>query len=393
MKTILIVIGTYLPGRLAGGPIRTTSNMIAWLGDDYRFLVLTADRDFSTQTPYEGVEPGVWYPVGKAQVRYLAAHERSLPALAQIIRDTAHDLLYLDSVLATLSIQYLLLRRLRLVPRKPVILVPRGNLGSGAIQINSSKKRVFFALARLTGLYAGLRWHASSADEGQRIQHVLHVRPSAIHAISNLPSPMLVHSTQETATRPPKEAGHVHMLTLSRIARKKNIHFLLEALRAVTHHITYDLYGPIEDVDYWHKCEQIIAGLPQNVQVRYQGEVPFERVTDVLAGYHLFALPTLNENFGHVILEALCAGCALLISDQTPWRGLQAQGVGWDLPLEQQGFRAALQAFTALDEAQFQQMSAAAYALGRAYVLNNDNIQQTKQLFDDATIQRTKQKA
>ena len=47
-----------------------------------------------------------------------------------------------------------------------------------------------------------------------------------------------------------------------------------------------------------------------------------------------FFFPTLGENYGHVIYEALDSGCPVLISDQTPWRGLSEVGAGWDLPLD-----------------------------------------------------------
>jgi len=45
-----------------------------------------------------------------------------------------------------------------------------------------------------------------------------------------------------------------------------------------------------------------------------------------------------------VIHEALAQGCPVLISDQTPWRNLHAEGVGWDIPLDEpEHFRRALQ--------------------------------------------------
>ena len=55
----------------------------------------------------------------------------------------------------------------------------------------------------------------------------------------------------------------------------------------------------------------------------------------MLGKHHVFLFPTLGENFGQVILEAMTAGCAILISDATPWRGLQEKGYGWELPLAQ----------------------------------------------------------
>jgi glycosyltransferase involved in cell wall biosynthesis len=45
-------------------------------------------------------------------------------------------------------------------------------------------------------------------------------------------------------------------------------------------------------------------------------------------------MPSLTENFSYTVLESLQAGIPVLISDQTPWRDLQSQGVGWDLSLE-----------------------------------------------------------
>ena len=51
------------------------------------------------------------------------------------------------------------------------------------------------------------------------------------------------------------------------------------------------------------------------------------------AGYDAFVFPTWSENFGHVISEALFSGCPAIISDQTPWLGLEQAGVGWNIPL------------------------------------------------------------
>ena len=54
---------------------------------------------------------------------------------------------------------------------------------------------------------------------------------------------------------------------------------------------------------------------------------PVERTTCMI-------LPTLGENFGHVIVEAWTAGCPVLVSDRTPWRQLASHGVGWDVALD-----------------------------------------------------------
>ena len=69
-----------------------------------------------------------------------------------------------------------------------------------------------------------------------------------------------------------------------------------------------------------------------------------DEVLSALSGHDLFFLPTLGENYGHVIHEALLSGSQVLLSDQTPWRGLTEAGLGWDLPLEGKGAFAAANA-------------------------------------------------
>ena len=41
----------------------------------------------------------------------------------------------------------------------------------------------------------------------------------------------------------------------------------------------------------------------------------------------------MGENYGHVIQEALSAGCPCILSDQTPWQDLEEKGVGFVYPL------------------------------------------------------------
>ena len=52
-----------------------------------------------------------------------------------------------------------------------------------------------------------------------------------------------------------------------------------------------------------------------------------------MSKYHYLFFPTLHENYGHVIVEALSAGCGLIISSNTPWRNLERTNVGWDINL------------------------------------------------------------
>jgi glycosyltransferase involved in cell wall biosynthesis len=86
-------------------------------------------------------------------------------------------------------------------------------------------------------------------------------------------------------------------------------------------------------------------------------------------------MPTLNENFGHSILESFCAGCPVIISDQTPWNGLQAIKVGVNVrvfgPQVIQELSSAINDFARMDENTFNAWGLNAYHYGSAYQREN----------------------
>lgn len=113
----------------------------------------------------------------------------------------------------------------------------------------------------------------------------------------------------------------------------KNLNYALQVLTTVTENIQFDIYGPLEDQGYWAECESLISHLPDNVSISYCGSVMPADVQNTFSQYDLFFFPTKGENYGHVIAESVSMGTPVLLSDQTPWKNLENDGLGWDLPL------------------------------------------------------------
>lgn len=380
MTKILTFLGHYLPGYKAGGPIRTIANMVEHLGDEFCFQIVTSDRDYDDSEAYSGVMADQWQKVGKADVYYASSVKMSFLSLRKLICSTPHDILYLNSFFAyNFTIKPLLLRRLGFIPRRATIVAPRGEFSTGALGFKRLKKQFYLNIAKAVGLYRGITWQASSKHEETDIRRWFGAQATVVIA-SNL-SP-LANKTSVTQRVRSKKSGYLKIVFLSRIARKKNLAYCLSMMRNLQGKVQFNIYGPMEDQVYWAECLKSINRLPDNVEVEYCGSVAHEEVSNILNEHDLFFFPTLGENFGHVILESFSAGCPVLISDQTPWRGLKDIGVGWDVPLNDSSkIQGLLQQCVEMSKEEHDKLSQCAREYGALVLQNKDVIAHNRQLF------------
>lgn len=363
---VLVLADFYLPGYRGGGPQRSVGNLVSGLEDDVSFMVVTRDHDLGTSTPYEGVVPGRWQRLGMADVWY-QPRRGQLRAIWRILRTTGHDILYLNSAFSrAYTLWPLVLRRLRLVPvTGAVVLAPRGEFSAGARSLKPRRKGAFLRCARWTRFYRDVTWQASSTHEAADIQRVVGAgavsRGTQIAVAHIVVAADVTEPTGEWRPARDKEAGTARLVHLARVVPMKNLGFALELLHQVEGDVSLDIFGPHEDEEYWRRCQEAIASLPDNVSVSVHGEIDHSEVREVLHRFHLLVLPTRGENFGHVIHEALSSGCPVLISDRTPWRGLAEAGAGWDLDLDDEAaWAAAIHAIVSMDQERFDDMSKAA---------------------------------
>lgn len=377
---ILFFQFSYLPGNKAGGSLRTLANMADHLGEEFDMRIVCLDRDSGEKQPYPNIKIHEWQRVGKADVMYLSPQKLSYKVFQNIILATKPDLIYLNSFFHPIFTRKpLFLRRLGLISKLSFVIAPRGEFSSGAIMLKSFRKYAYIYLARTLGLVNGIIWHASNKQEAAEIRHLFgdHIR---VMIAPDIPSQSLNREEQKCYRK--KEKGNLKLIFLSRIARKKNLSGALELLRGLTGEVQFNIYGPIEDNNYWQECQKIIWSLPQNVDVHYCGEVEYSDVVKIMQEHDLFFMPTLGENYGYVYLEALVAGCPILLSDQTPWVGLERAGVGWDIPISQSNrFREILQNCIAMDNNAYREYSVKARKYGLNLISNKEALRKNRELF------------
>lgn len=370
---VLILSPYFLPSRKGGGSVTALVSLVAYLKDEFDFVVAAGAHDLKALEPYS--ESACLEAQAKTGVT-LHHLPRGIAALGPMreLLSQHWDLIYLNSFLSPAFTALPLLLRCLQQLRTPFLLAPRGELMKGALAQRRAKKMFYLRVMRGMGLLRKLQFHATSEAE---LQGMRGFGLGPIHLAEDLPP--RVSSLPQLSE--PTGAAPLRIVFLSRIEAKKNLLFALEALALVTVPVSLDIVGPVGDEAYWDTCREAIMRLPASVQARYLGAVEPEQVVTTLARYELFLFPTRAENNGYVIHEALLAGCSLLISDQTPWRELAAAGVGTDLPLQASQFAAAVAAFAALPAEQRAAQRQRAQAYGTARLQAAPGLAATRAMF------------
>lgn len=159
------------------------------------------------------------------------------------------------------------------------------------------------------------------------------------------------------------------MISLALISPMKNLLLVMEQLKETQLRVEYEIYGGIKDEEYWNKCKEVAEVFPFNVKFEYEGAAQPDEVEHVLAGAHIFVLPSKSENFGHAILEALSAGRPVITSFGTPYRNLLEKKAGLNIhPENSSELAAALQFFGEMDESELKDWSAGARRYAEEFV-------------------------
>lgn len=330
---VLALVDYYLPGYRGGGPAVSVSRIVDCLQGDIDFNVYTRDRDLGEKIPYEGIESCKWIERNGVKHYYAPPVKMTLVRLLKVLNDVKPDVIYLNSYFSRLTRQTLVLRSLGLLRKMPILIAPRGEFSQGALGIKSFKKKIYIFIANMFKFHGGVTWQVSSKHELRDAKAVIHTTADYF-----IKAPDIVDRSNISVetSRPEKVSGSAKFAFISRIAPIKNLLGALQMLKEVKGEVDFTIYGPAEDVEYWSQCQQAIEELPANIRCHIMGPVPSPKVMEKLAGHHFFLFPTLGENFGHVIPEALAAGCPVLLSDRTPWLDFAEHNVGWVTPLEDQ---------------------------------------------------------
>lgn len=380
MKRVLIFAGYYIPSTKAGGPVQSIKNLVDILSDQINFYIVAADRDLGDDRPFDKIKIDEWLQVGNAKVFYTDISKLTWKKTFNIINSVKHDVMYLNSFFSyKFCAVPVLLSKINRITRKPIVLAPRGQFSSGALGLKSGKKKLYIKTTKALGFYKEITWHATADSEKQDIERVFSSEEKIIVA-NNLTAN---YKDLNHDKKIKKKKGELKIVFISRVHPKKNLKKAIQFLKEVNGKVEFNIYGPLEDKIYWSECKREIECLPENIRISYKGVLDHDNVMEIFKVHHVFLFPTLGENFGHVISEALIGGCPVIISDQTPWRELKKNKVGWDIKLtDEDGFVRVLQHCVNLGKDDYNAISRKAFEYGKKMSNKDRSVKNYYNLFE-----------
>jgi glycosyltransferase involved in cell wall biosynthesis len=373
----LVFIDWFLPGDKAGGPVRSCVNLIDHLQDEFDFSVVTRDTDYTESIPYASVKSDTWnlLPSGK-RVYYISKENLARKTIETIIASEEPDVIYVNGIWSQPFTAWPLAVAKKGETGIKTIVAIRGMFASSAMAIKPLKKKAFLAYAKARGLFSGATFHATSAQEAEDAKRVLGKKIPVMVA-GNLP-----RKTFPAGLSAKRKSAPLKIAGIARIAPEKNTLYAIESLAEVKQPVEVDFYGTVYDEAYFNLCRAATGKLPANVRFRFHDAVDSEKVPALLAEYDLLFLPTRGENFGHIILEAMQSGVPVLISDQTPWKNLEANSAGWDIPLgSQRAFAEKIDHLVQMSAGDYARFSKGAFEFASKYAANVDLIAENKNIF------------
>lgn len=327
MTTIRVLAPYFPPAVNGGGPIRTLDALVRTAPNDMELDIVTRDRDLCADVRLD-VPRTVTLPDGR-RVRFVDTRGvRGTVRLAAAMLARPHtDLTYVNSVFdPRFGALPLVLRRCGLARRGRLLIAPRGEFDPGALAIKQVKKKRYLDVARASGVFRGVIWHASTELEAANIRKVVGHDARVVVRENETTLPAVAERV------PPRASDRLELVTVGRVSPKKRTHLVIESLARVSRPVRLVVVGPVDDAAYGRRCATAADTLPEHVQVEFRGAQSHGAALDAIRDAHAMVTATAGENFGHTIAEALSVGRPVLLSDTTPWSARVVGGGGEVVP-------------------------------------------------------------
>ncbi len=295
--------------------------------------VYTTTANGKTELPEASERPldvdgvAVWY-----FRRWTGDHGHFSPALLWRLWKTIHqfDIVHIHSWWNWVVLGAIFIARIQ---RAVTVVSPHGMLSPYSLQ---NRWRHLFQRFVGNQLLRQATLHGTSRLEVRELQALVPGTSTAmVHNLVVLPTSE--HLPEQSG------AGTVRLLFISRVHPKKGLDLLLEALPGLSGDWELCVAGD-GPADYTRKIRSKAKLLGLTDRIKWIGWVDANEKWPLITGSDLMVLPSFNENFAIVVVEALALGLPVLVSDQVGlFDYVRLQNFGWVSPRTIADLRATLQ--------------------------------------------------
>ena len=323
MKKILIFSRYFLPGYKAGGPIRSISNFYNNLKDEYSIKIICLPRDYLSKDNYKNIKINNWNYYSSNNFIYCSSTLKQIFFLFKYIKKYNPDIIYLNSFFDfQFSIFPFFLNKFFF--KKKILICTRGEFNSDALKFKKIKKYLFIGFIKFINIYNQVNWQLTDKTESIRLKKIFN--DGKFYSTSNF-----FHKITHNISPQYKEKDKIKIIYFGRIHPIKNIDLTIKSLVNIKGKLIFDIYGAVDDFEYYKSCINLSKALPNNIKVNFLKPFDYQNLTKIISRYHLFISMSKSENFGHSIIEAIGCGLPIIISKFTPWRNLAKENVGFDI--------------------------------------------------------------
>jgi glycosyltransferase involved in cell wall biosynthesis len=218
----------------------------------------------------------------------------------------------------------------------PLVVSPRGMMTPWAWRHHRMRK-IFAEYFIHPGAFKAVSgWHATSPEEAEEIRQLGFSQPICVapNGVDEPEENRLTAAKQHWEAKSPALSSARVAVFYSRFHQKKRVIELI------------DLWAATAPADWL----LLLVGVPEQFSIaqlqNYVTRTPRRSRIEVYDGAgqpapyaaaSLFLLPSHSENFGLVIADAMAHGLPVLVTNSTPWSGVNERDVGWCVPWEHYG--------------------------------------------------------
>ena len=227
---------------------------------------------------------------------------------------------------------------------KPVIISTHGMLYPEGLKKSKWIKKISLFLYQMNDLKIATAFHATSEQEKKYLREFGLLQPIAV--IPNSIDTSIYKSPNFELKKSKRKVGF-----MGRLCPIKNIESLIDAWALImevaeNHELLIIGEG---DLIYKEKLNNLALELGVT-NIKFTGFVSGNEQEKLFSELSYLVLPSLSENFGMVVPEALWNGIPVIASKGTPWEELETHGCGWWVENDAKSLAAALKNALLLDE-------------------------------------------